>query len=81
MSKTDPEWDHIEVRSDRPMPPARNANQVYPWERMEVGDSFKLPDQTLGNPYSVAGAPNRRFAPKKWGVRKTREGFICWRVK
>ncbi len=64
--------------------PAHNGDgtRKYPFSSMEVGDSFLLNGQ---NPTSVSGAAisfgkayNRN---QKFSVRKTPDGYRCWRVK
>jgi len=32
--------DPVKVDKGIPLPPRRNANRVYPWNELEVGDSF-----------------------------------------
>ena len=79
--RTGPEFDKIEIRKDRPIPQGRGTNSMWPWRKMKVGDSFKIPDLGISNYYSVTSAVNRTLYPKHFIVRKTPEGFICWREK
>ena len=53
----------------------------YPWHEMEVGDSFLFPVNV--SPSFCYGAASRASQTygKKFVVRKTTEGFRCWRVQ
>ena len=52
----------------------------YPWKELEVGESFLFPEG-LGesgihsNAQSTGKRLNRKFA-----IRKTPEGYRCWRI-
>ena len=68
------------INKDVPMP-QRAANKAkYPFDKMEVGDSFDVCETEcykVRNPASVYGKKhNMTFM-----VRKTPTGGTCWRVK
>jgi hypothetical protein len=54
-----------------------SGNKKYPWEEMEVGDSFLFPEY-LESPYTQAVSASKNG--REFVVRSTREGFRCWRV-
>jgi hypothetical protein len=69
----------IPERQDR-----RGRGYKYPFQYMEVGDSFLFPDNKPSNKttvYSIAFAWNKKYAPRQMAVRKTEEGYRCWRIK
>lgn len=76
----------IAIDNDVPVPDyaPRPTTRVYPWEDMEVGDSFAVPEgvkeQTLR---STAYAWAKRNAPgRKFRVRRDESGrYRCWRVE
>lgn len=52
----------------------------YPWKTMDIGDSFLFPaemkEQSVRSlPYEAGKTHGRKFT-----VRKTEEGFRCWRI-
>lgn len=67
------------IQIDKNIPVPFHATK-YPWMEMEVSDSFLLPagkEKTAG---SFATQANKRYAPRKFVVRKTEEGYRCWRI-
>lgn len=50
--------------------------EKYPWKDMEIGDSFECHSMHSG----VVGA-NKKYYPKRFSVRKYKDGYRCWRVK
>ena len=68
----------IAVDRDIAMPPKALAT-FYPWESMNVGDSFLFP-QFVNFPTETARAYSRRHYPKAFTARKTAEGWRCWRI-
>jgi len=64
----------VKVESGIPMP------QRYPFKDMQVGDSFAVPPQAKRPSVTVAA---KRFGDKhgmKFTIRKTPDGFRCWRI-
>jgi hypothetical protein len=65
----------IKIESGIPMP------AKFPFAEMKVNDSFLVPESTSKN---VVGVYARRHAIKtgmKFTVRKTPEGYRCWRIE
>jgi hypothetical protein len=54
----------------------------FPWEKMEIGDSFICSTGSKDNPWSKVYWANKRFAPKKFlgGMDKDGNKRI-WRVE
>ena len=78
MSETLPENEpkqEIKIEKGIPIPPL-GRHAIYPWDAMEVGDSFLAPR-------SVNSAiASKRRAPKVFAIRKQPDGsFRIWRVK
>ena len=65
----------IKIEKGIPIPPfGRRA--IYPWEAMEVGDSF------LASKYTNTTIAGRVYAPKRFSYRKQPDGsYRVWRVK
>jgi len=52
----------------------------YPWETMEVGDSFLVPeDVAIDSARSGATIAGRKHN-RKFSIRKTDNGYRCWRI-
>ena len=77
-----------EIKIDKgvPMKIGRMGHhKSYPWDDMDVGDSFLLPsDLSPQSSYSVARDANLRGigngTNRKFKVSKTPEGYRCWRI-
>ena len=68
------------VEIDRGIPvPCGNANIVYPWLDMAIGDSFRL-HAGVSQGWAHASNATRKYAPRKFIARKTDECFRVWRV-
>ncbi len=73
----------IKIDKDIPFRPAIRGKRdsKYPWMEMEIGDSFLFPASLKKS----TACNNASFASKSHGkkfvVRKTPEGYRCWRVK
>ncbi len=72
------------VKIDRGVPmvtQARHRPAKYPWAKMEVGDSFLFPrglrDETH---YNQALAASKKYG-RTFRVRKTPDGYRCWRTE
>jgi hypothetical protein len=72
-----------------PLPKMRGAggkgNYKYPWNEMEVGQSFFVPDTTIGRFYSQTRAAAKRYSKKfiarSWVNDDGAEGVRIWRVE
>ena len=78
MSETLPENEpkqEIKIEKGIPLPPI-GRKTIYPWNDMEVGDSF-----VTNGPINSAVA-SKRLVPKRFAIRKQPDGsFRIWRVK
>lgn len=65
-----------------PTPSGRGAPK-YPWHEMEIGDSFFLKKDVvpMSRMYSHISQANKRYAPKKFTLRKLENGVRIWRTK
>ncbi len=52
----------------------------YPFDTMEVGDSFALPKDVKRTTVSVAAMRYGRERGMKFTIRNTPLGFRCWRI-
>jgi len=72
------------LTKDEPVPDGRRvygaAVPKYPWHGMEIGHSF-LTDGRLDSMRATAYAASKRYAPKRWVVRRVEGGVRVWRVK
>jgi len=72
--------DKIKIEKGIPVPRASAAK--YPWHDLDVGDSFLFPKSVSGDTSANnAAAASKRLAPKRFSVRKTTDGYRCWRVR
>ncbi len=55
-----------------------HTNAKYPWDDMEIGDSFFFADQKV---VSAACSRNQRDKSKKFVTRQVEGGFRVWRVE
>lgn len=76
----------IEVDSNIPIPARRRRPSKYPFEKMDLGDSFFIestedrpnPERALG---SVVHAANKRYGEMKFRIAKVDGGARVWRVE
>ena len=69
----------FKIEKGVPMP--RNGaggRTKYPWDKMEVGDSFFVPGTR--NRGVNPGAASLRLSPKKFAMRKVDGGTRIWRI-
>lgn len=69
------------VKIDKGVPLPDHHLQVYPFKDMQVGDSFLLPKGISSASVRTQASRNGRELGRTFSVRKTPEGFRCWRVK
>jgi hypothetical protein len=69
-----------------PIPPIVHPDHhatKYPWPVMELADSFFAPADAVKFSTLRTGisSANKRYAPKKWAVRRVEGGARVWRVR
>jgi hypothetical protein len=72
----------IKADSRHPMPDGIGVGRPakYPWATMKVGDSFLFPTNLKSQScYNIAKYGGLRNGVK-FSVRKTDEGYRCWRI-
>lgn len=53
----------------------------FPFSSMEIGDSFLLSPDTKRMTVQVAALRYRKKTGKAFAIRKTSQGYRCWRVE
>lgn len=70
----------FKIEKGIPVPSHRGAPSKYPWEQMEVGDSFFVPaEDTTKNFGSLARTSGKRMGAK-FTSRKLDGGWRVWRI-
>lgn len=69
----------ISIDKNVPLPPPRANHNKYPWNIMQVGDSFIIPQESH-SAYSNAYRASERYAPKRFVCRQVKEGYRIWRT-
>lgn len=71
---------HHAIKIDKGIPlPPRGGRQRYPWQEMEVGDSFFVEGASVRS-LSAAAAQVGRRSGRKFSLRTVEGGVRCWRV-
>jgi hypothetical protein len=65
----------IKIESGIPMP------AKFPFAEMKVGDSFLVPESTSRNVVTVYARRHAIKTGMKFTIRKTSEGYRCWRIE
>lgn len=65
----------------KPRGPGGRRPPRYPWDKMEVGDSFLFPPEIGRASYAAAIQASRMNPGKTFVAYKTDEGFRCWRTQ
>lgn len=68
------------IRISKHYPIPSDSRARYPWDEMEIGDSFALPKAKIGTLKSAAVYQNKR-SNNKYVVRLSGDKARCWRVK
>ena len=70
----------IKIEKGIPLPPLGRP-PIYPWQEMEVGDSF-LVSSSHNRIHNIAYATNKHLSPKRFAVRRQPDGsYRVWRVE
>ena len=70
----------IEIDKNVPLPPKTSRKRKYPWETMQIGDSFLIPEALRIYGYSMASRASKDYAPKKFCSRSVEGGARVWRI-
>ena len=74
----------MSIKIDKGVPISRlqrsGRRGIYPWQDMEVGDSFFAPDQTVTQ-MAGAASSNHKSTGRKYSCRTVDGGVRVWRVK
>ena len=80
--------DKYKISKTIPMPKPSQLSAMFPWDDMEVGDSFFVPVEDVSSSNSIRQtiyASNRRRKPKffrvVWDEDGVTEGYRVFRVK
>lgn len=67
------------IEKNVPFPPPKNSKAIYPFQYMEIGDSFVCSDKNLSTVSSAAQYAKRKFN-YKFTIRKQAVGHRVWRI-
>lgn len=69
-----------EIEDGFDMPENRGSSAIYPWHKMEIGQSFFV-DGGGFELHNGAYMMSKRHSPKKFVARKVDGGMRVWRIK
>lgn len=83
------QYDEVKIEKGIEMPRINSKNSYYPYEKMEVGDSFYIEVKEGENMWNVQSrllTSSKSFILKnnlqwKFTTRKMDKGFRIWRIK
>jgi len=70
----------FKVEKNIPMPQGRAGSAKYPFDKLEVGDSFFIPG-VKGREFAGTAYSNGKRNRMKFSVRSVAGGCRCWRVE
>jgi len=68
------------IKIEKGIPFKSNENDL-PFEKMKVGDSFLVPNNILYTTVRVRANQYSKNKKTKFSVKKTPDGYRCWRIK
>ncbi len=73
----------ISIDTDIPVPAVYGKYSKYPFAKMEVGHSFLIDsnDDVASVRQAASHFVRRSKSKMKFSIRKTLDGFRCWRVE
>lgn len=71
----------IKIDKNVAVPAVRLKCTDWPFNEMEVGDSFQIPDGIDRYRLTYAASQNGKRTGKKFSVRKYNGTIRCWRIK
>lgn len=81
--KTETAKTKFEVEKNIPIPKMKTGpgrSSIYPWEELEVGDSFFVPGKTPKQMSGLASSRSKRGDGVKFKTRSVEGGCRVWRV-
>jgi hypothetical protein len=69
----------MEIQKGLELPKHGGGFRKYPWEGMQIGDSFLISDKSITSVSSVANRASARLG-MKFSCRSTDAGVRVWRV-
>ena len=80
MSDENEPKQEIKIEKGIPLPPLGRP-PIFPWQEMEVGDSF-LVSSSHNRIHNIASSTHKRYPLKRFAVRKQPDGtYRVWRVE
>lgn len=73
--------DDFQIEPDVPMPEGRARPMRYPFDRMQIGESFAFDKKFLTNVRNNAGAYSKRHGGKFACRQVGTDIWRCWRVE
>jgi len=71
----------VKIQKGIPMPAPHAGVDFYPWQQMEIGDSFYVPGKTPAAVSSIAFKASKSNAPRVFKSRAWAKGGRIWRIK
>ena len=71
----------FEIEKNVPIPSQINGKQIYPFDKMEIGDSFVFEKEFMNKVHYAKSQYGRRNE-KKFALRRISDGrYRCWRIE
>ena len=76
----------MRIEKNIPLPPPRKGGHngrsyaKYPWDKMEIGDSFMFPVGATKSAHTSVCFRNKFHAHTKFIARRVEAGIRCWRI-
>lgn len=71
----------IEIVKGVPLPGRSNGRKnVYPWDKLGVGDHFTFPKETKKTTASALSYRAAKVSGKAFAIRTMADGIKCWRT-
>jgi len=76
--------EQIKIEKNVPMPKRKLGNprtSRYPWDTMEVGDSFVFPNKVKRTTAMSLSYRTGKITGKRFAIRSVNEGIRVWRLR
>jgi hypothetical protein len=70
----------IKIESGIPIPERGRNYSDYPFERLEIGESFLFPEGTKRSTAGTSATYQGMKLKRKFVTRQTSKGIRCWRI-